>query len=132
MYSVRIYHTSKLMYNGKTKLVLKYLGFLKEHGMEFKFQSFSEYKGFSGPIDTYSFYNQNGCFTMHNIVQRNEWNWFVSKSFSENQYKLLEKEISQNLYITKRYWLYSRVLSELSNLLKFEILSTGAVFGIKL
>lgn len=68
------------MYEGKEKLIKKHLSFLiNEYNMSFKYQCFNDYKGFKGPIDVYSFYNDNGCFTLHNIVQRGEWGWYVSK-----------------------------------------------------
>lgn len=120
------------MYSGKTKLVLKHLGFLlDEYGLKFQFQTFDDYQGFYGPIDTYSFYNEYGCFTLHNIVQRGEWSWFLSKEFSKSQYELLEKKIDPNLYISTNCWLYGSVLKRLSNSLKTQIETTGSIFGFR-
>lgn len=102
------------MYNGRTKLILKHLGFLKtEYGMTFEFQTFSYYDGFYGPIDAYSFYNKYGCFTLYNIVQKRDWSWFVSKSFSRNLDELLENEINPNLYISTKCLFYRTVLKRL-------------------
>ena len=121
------------MYSGNTKLILKHLGFLTyEYGMEFIFQTFEEYFGFNGPIDTYSFYNKNGCFTIHNIVQRGEWGWFTSENFSKNQYKLLEKEINPNLYVSTKSWSYSRILKRLAFSIEEQIKNSGFMFGIKI
>ena len=79
---------------GRSELVLKYLGFLvTEYNMQFKAQEFDEYLGFHFMSYTYSFYNENGCFTIHHIPQRGETGWFVSKTISEDQYELLKKEI---------------------------------------
>ena len=120
------------MYNGKTKLILKYLGFLtEEYGFCFRFQSFDDYNGFCGPIDTYSFYNQHGCFTLHHVVQKGEWRWFRSREFSTNQYNLLEKELNPNLYISNHHWLYRTVLKQMAASIKRQTLTTGTVFGIK-
>jgi len=121
-----------MKYTGKTKLIKKHLGFLEtDYGLKFEFQTFEDYKGFCGPIDAYSFYNDFGCFTMHNIVQKGEWGWFVSKKFSQNQYELLDTEIDQRNYIDKRYWLYSSVLKKLAEIIKNQIELSGSFFGIK-
>ncbi|MDE6655492.1 MAG: hypothetical protein K2J85_00705 [Anaeroplasmataceae bacterium] len=120
------------MYNGKTKLILKYFGFLtSQYDMIFKFQSFKDYHGFHGPIDTYSFYNKNGCFTLHNIVQKGEWMWCTSKKISDNQYELLENEVAQRDYLSKRYFFTSQWLKELSKVLQIEIKTKGTVFNIE-
>lgn len=119
------------MYNGKTKLILKYLGFLvTEYDFSFKFQTFENYRGFCGPVDTYSFYNNYGCFTLHNIVQKGEWGWFLSDKFSDNQYALLSSEIPQDQYISC-CWTLRGQLKQLTNSIKIQLLSTGMMFGIK-
>lgn len=120
-------------YIGKTKLIRKHLGFLETtYGFKFAFQTFDNYNGFCGPIDTYSFYNNLGCFTLHNVVQKGEWGWFTSKKFSTNQYQLLEVEINQRNYINHRYWFYSSVLKELAYQIEFQINEHGSFFDIKL
>ncbi len=122
-----------MQYNGKTRLVLKYLGFLtNDYGMNFAFQTFNEYEGFMGPIDTYSFYNNFGCFTLHNVVQKGEWGWFISRKISSNQYELLEKEILQTDYIHKRYWMFSSVLKRLASIINEQIKKTSSFFGIRI
>ena len=121
------------MYKGETKLVLRYLDFLtKEYGMTFEFQTFEDYNGFCGPIDTYSFYNDFGCFTLHNIVQKGEWHWYVSKTFSNEQTELLKKEIDPNLYISAKCFLYRTVLKRLALCIKEQVATTGTMFGIKI
>lgn len=118
------------MYQGKTKLVLKYLRFLvNEYGMKFRFQSFSDYHGFYGPIDTYSFYNESLCFSLHNIVQRGEWGIFLAHSFSENQYSLLEREICQSDYTEKSYITFSGWLKEFAKIIYNEVNSNKTIFG---
>lgn len=112
--------------------IFKYLNFLEtECGMIFKKQTFPDFHGFAGPIDAYSFYNENGCITFHNIVQRGEWGWFISKKFSQNQYELLEREIWQTEYLHKSYFLTASWLKDLRDALKAELAKYGTVFHIK-
>jgi hypothetical protein len=122
----------KKMDEGKKKFFLKNFGFLiDEYKMDFLFQKFHDYKGFFGPIYTYSFYNSNGCITFHNIAQRGEWGWYKSSKISNNQYELLEKEINQKIYLKKTYLLISNSLKDLANVLKKEINDRNTIFGIK-
>lgn len=119
-------------YTGESKNVLKYLGFLvDDYQMQFLFQSFDEYKGFCGPINTYSFYNNNGCFTLHQVVQRGEWGWYVSKELHKDQYALLETEISQNEYIRRGSVFARSSLKNLADIIDEQILVSKEFFGIK-
>jgi len=120
-------------YEGKTKKILKYFGFLVEkYNMKFKFQTFDEYLGFPGPIDTYSFYNKNGCFTFQNIVQIGEWNWYIAKEFSHNQYELLEKNVDQRDYLFKSYFFTNSWLKDFSKIIKKQAERSNSAFGIPL
>lgn len=122
-----------MKYLGSTKLILKYLGFLEsEYGMKFNFQTFKDFQGFYGPIDTYSFHNESGCFTLHNIVQKGEWGWYVCREFSTDQYALLKREINQKAYIKKRCWTTKALIKELSQVIKNQIACSGCFFGIKM
>ena len=114
------------------KKIYKYIGFLEtECGMIFMSQSFSSYRGFAGPTETYSFYNKFGCITFHYIVQRGEWGWFISNKFSTVQDELLEKEINQSEYLRKSYCFTSAWLKALQKVIKDEIAQYGTVFHIK-
>lgn len=120
-----------MRYIGNTKLIQKHLGFLEtEYDFKFSFQTFDDYNGFYGPIDTYSFYNNFGCFTLHHVVQRNEWSWFTSKKFSTNQYELLEIEINQTNYICGFRLFYSSVLKELASIIRKQIELYSGFFDI--
>ena len=122
-----------MSYTGKRNLIKKHLGFLEtEYGLKFEFQTFHDYKGFCGPVDTYSFYNDSGCFTLHNIVQRDEWGWFISKRYSTNQYELLEIEINQKEYVSDRCLFFKSVLKKLANVIKFQINSYHSFFDIQI
>lgn len=120
-------------YTGESKTVLKHLCFLVEnYQMQFSFQAFDEYKGFCGPVNTYSVYNGNGCFTLHQVVQLGEWGWYVSKEFHENQYDLLEAEIKQNEFISENRLSYKKMLKELASCIRNQISDSNSFLGIKM
>ena len=117
---------------GRSKLVLKYLGFLlTEHNMQFKAQEFDEYLDFPFLCHTYSFYNENGCFTIHNVPQRDDTGWYVSKNISEDHYELLEKEIIQIYYVQSTCWLWRTQVKKLAASIRHQITTSGEFFGIK-
>ena len=119
------------MYQGKTKKILSKLGFLtKEFDFKFQFQSFDMYHNFYGPMDTYSFYNDFGCLTLHNAVQRGEWGVYVAHNFSENQYSLMEREVYLSDYINKRYWTFGGWLKAVSQLIRKQALEEKNIFGL--
>ena len=119
------------MSEGMTKKILKYLGFLiEEYNFKFSFQSFDMWKYFYGPMDTYSFYNEFGCLTLHNAVQRGEWGVFVSKQFSSNQYALMDKEVYLANYTSKSCWTTTGWLKVVSKIIKAQIESENSVFDI--
>lgn len=121
------------MYEGKTKLITKHLGFLvSKYKMNYLFQSFPKFLGFYGPSDCYSFYNDNGCFTIHNLAQRGEWGLFIAPKFSYNQDNLLRQEINQRLYFDGNYFTDSSWLNALSNTIIRDIKLNNSLFSIKL
>ena len=104
------------------KLVNKHLYFLvSDYGFNYKAQSFPEYHGFRTPIYTYSFYNVNGCFTIHYVTQRGELSFFISEKFSLDQYDLLKNEIHLVEYISPCYrkmTLFKRLAASVRNQIK--------------
>lgn len=119
-------------YIGKTKILLKYLGFLVDiYQMDFKFQSFSEYLGFWGPIDTYSFYNEYGCFTLFHIVQKGELGWYTSKKIGTDLLELLKEEIIQTKYTQKNTYFFRQHIKVLSDVIRKQIDSSQEFFGIR-
>ena len=119
-------------YEGKTKKILTIFGFLiREYNLQFKFQTFGMYHNFYGPMDTYSFYNEFGCFTLHNAVQRGEWGLYKSEKFSEDQYKLMAREIYDCDYPTKWHWTTTGWLKDLAQAIKEGIDKEGTLFGIR-
>ena len=118
-------------YQGKTKKILSVLGFLiREYNLQFKFQTFEKCHNFYGPMDTYSFYNEFGCLTLHNAVQRGEWAIYISDKFSENQYELMKDEICQSDYMTKNYWTFNGWIKGLAQVIKTQIDKQDNLFGI--
>jgi hypothetical protein len=115
---------------GRSEIVLKHLGFLlTEYNMQFKAQKFNVYGYISSY--TYSFYNNNGCFTIRNIPQRDDTGWYVSGVFSEDENELLEKHIIQGLYIQGQYWLWGTGIKRLAASIRSQIAASGDFFGIK-
>lgn len=60
----------------------KQFNFLKNYGFEFKEQTFKKVYNSYFTGHAYSFYNEDGCFTIYNLPQRGEWDYFYSKKFS--------------------------------------------------
>ena len=44
-------------------------------------------------MHTYSFYNEDGCFTIYNLPQRGKWDYFYSKKFSTVMDDLLASKL---------------------------------------
>ncbi len=117
------------------------LNFLvEEYNMNYSFQSFdSDVSGrFYGPMNTYSYYNSNGCFTIYHALQRGEWDYYYSKIYSNNQAILTAQDISKDVYMSikelKRniFTLFKSDSSVLSLVIKRKIIESGEFFNIKI
>ena len=118
-------------YEGKTKKILKYLGFLvKEYNMQFKFQTFKNFGTFYGPFDYYSFYNEHGCYTIENAVQRGEWGMYKSKEVYDNPNSLTVYGIDERKYLKKGYFTSGGWLKAVAQTIKEQIQKEGAIWGI--
>lgn len=118
-------------YEGKTKKILKYLGFLvKEYNMQFKFQTFGNFGPFYGPFDYYSFYNEHGCYTIENAVQRGEWGMYKSKEVYDNPNSLTVYGIDERKYLKKGYFTSGGWLKAVAQTIKEQIQKEGAIWGI--
>lgn len=116
---------------GKSKTVLKFLGFLiDEYRLDYLFQKFDKYSDFYGPIHAYSFYNDYGCFTLLEVVQRGEWAWYVSEKIYTNLEELLETEIKQTDYIQQQFFSYKTCLKVLGDLIRQQLEHSQQFFGI--
>jgi hypothetical protein len=116
------------------------LRFLQEqYGLSYGFQTFKKdvTENFYGPMNTYSFYNETGCFTIYHAVQRNEWEYYLSKKYSQNQAELLSQNISQIVFTAigkKRKSLKNLFRSEntiIADIIKEQISINGEFYGIK-
>ena len=115
---------------GNSKTVLKHMGFLlTEYNVQFKAQKFNFFGNFWSY--TYSFYNENGCFTIRHIPQKDDTGWYVSDAFSEVEDELLQKHLIQGLYIQGPYWLWGTGIKRLAASIRSQIAASGDFFGIK-
>lgn len=114
--------------------------FLKRYGFEFKEQSFKNVYNSYFTVYTYSFYNEDGCFTIYNLPQRGEWDYFYSKNFSTVMDDLLAFRIdiySQKAEIwekARKVCLYTmkKELSLLVDVIKYQIQEKNEFYGIKI
>lgn len=118
-------------------LIKKELGFLTEkYAMQYAFQEFEEY---SMDVETYSFYNENGCFTVYYLEQRDELGLFYSGTFSKNLNELREQEIDQHSCegnIWKKHkplFGYGKKMyfKTLHKVIEAQIDKTGLFYGVK-
>lgn len=111
--------------------IKKHLGFLtKEYGLNYIRQEFGDYMDFHGPAECFSFYNSDGCFTLHHLEQRGEWGWFYAPQFCKSQDGLLKTEIDQQQYIHGRVFGYRHMLRLLGKSIQRQITESGGFFGI--
>jgi hypothetical protein len=120
----------------------KQFNFLKEYGFEFKEQIFKNVYNSYFTVHTYSFYNEDGCFTIYHLPQRGEWDFFYSKKFSAVMDDLLtsrldiyEKESDMRMQNRDRKtWLcmMKKELSFLVDDIKHQIKEKNEFFGIKI
>ncbi|MCL2062200.1 MAG: hypothetical protein FWH03_06230 [Firmicutes bacterium] len=57
---------------------------VKDYGLKYSFQRFENCFDGGWLVDTYSYYNEKGCFTISNVCQRGEWDHYYADRFSEN------------------------------------------------
>lgn len=80
-------------------LVNKYLGFLvTEYNMFFSVDELKDVIGVENPTFVYSYYNASGCFSVVEISQRNEWDWYYAKYFNQEPRLRLSKRLYQKGY----------------------------------
>lgn len=112
-----------------------------EYHLDYKFQRFENCFGGHWTVDTYSYFNKTGCFTIQALWQRGEIDFYYSSKISnvrkDLQQKLLDitsigketwKKASKKLFFWYRPHLY---LKTLSLVIKNEIEQRGEFFGIK-
>lgn len=114
----------------------------EEYDLRYQYQEFTNCFGGYWYVETFSFYNENGCFTFHYIPQRGEFDIYYSQEFFTEHKKLIERHINEtdefgeNVWQEERklhkgvrgYALYFKVIAEL---IRRKIENNGEVFGIK-
>ena len=118
---------------GHTKLVEKYLGFLKkDYGMNYTVQIFAGTFGVDDPTYVYSYYNNFGCFSIVEIAQRNEWDFYISDQYSTILDLLLKEKIVQREYFTNYFYSLRKLLKVTAQFIQTEIKASNCFWGIRI
>lgn len=134
--------------------VKKNLDFLcLDYNLKYKASEFTNYLSTNGSVETYSYYNDFGCFTISNFAVKGELDYLVFKSIDEMQQCFLSKASISNFLINifnyeqeiwKKNqkllffknpfcWLNTnKTLRVLSEVIKSQIKKNGNFFGIKI
>ena len=121
-------------------------GFLmKDYGLIYKYQEFHNCYGGNWIVHTHSFYNDSGCFTIYNEIQRGIDFCYASK-FSTKCEDLCERGINVSLIEPQiwkkreRFWIIknpffwcseTKVLTTLAEVLKEHLCKGNYLFGIQ-
>ena len=66
---------------------------VKEYHLNYSHQLFYHCYGGSWVVSTHSYYNETGCFTIHFLHQRDEFDFYYSKEVSLTREALCERKI---------------------------------------
>lgn len=114
------------------RLILFYFDFLvTDFSFAYRKTSFPDFMGFPGPICVYSFYNDNGCLSLHYIAQKDELGLYTADRYSDNQYQLLQREVSTSELCGRRVFTKKQLFSEISKQLRKEAMENGTILGIE-
>ncbi|MBE6601039.1 MAG: hypothetical protein E7637_00830 [Ruminococcaceae bacterium] len=118
----------------------------KDFNLSYRYQEFANCYGGNWIVQTHSFYNDSGCFTIYIEIQRGIDFWYSSR-FSTVREELCEKEIDVSSIEPQiwdknaRFWIFknpffwwsdNRVLHTLAEVLKVHLVSNNEFFGIHL
>ena len=108
------------------------LGFLvDEYNMCYVFRELPDVKGIYNPTYLYSFYNQHGCITIKEIVQRGEIACYIATHYDEDPYKCIQTRVNEKNYLKRRSIYFTRTyLKYLARFIRNSIVETGEVWGI--
>ena len=119
---------------------------MNDYGFSYSYQEFHNCYDGKGTVFTHSFYNENGCFTIHTMPVRGELDFYYSRRYSAVQQELyeqiidissIEKEVwnrrAKILCLSNPFfwWNKKKVLSTLAEVLKIHIAKYNEFFGIK-
>lgn len=114
------------------RLILFYFDFLvTDFSFAYRKTSFPDFMGFPGPICVYSFYNDNGCLSLHYIAQKDELGLFTADQYSDHQSDLMTCEVSTAKLCGHKVFTKKQLFSEISSQLRKEAAEAGTVLGIK-
>lgn len=117
----------------------------KDYNLSYKYQEFINCYGGNWIVQTHSFYNDSGCFTIYIEIQRG-MDFYYASRFSTERKALCEKRIdvssiepqiwdkSQRIWIFKNpfFWLSDKkVLSTLAEALQVHLAKYNEFFGIQ-
>ena len=114
------------------RLILFYFDFLvTDFSFAYRKTSFPDFMGFPGPICVYSFYNDNGCLSLHYIAQKDELGLYTADRYSDNQYQLLQRAVSTSELCGRKVFTKKQLFSDISKQLRREAKENGTVLGIE-
>ena len=117
----------------------------KNYNLSYEYQEFTNCYGGGWTVQTHSFYNDSGCFTIYIEVQRGMCFWY-SSHFSTDREELCEREIdissiepyfwrkNEKILFFKNpffWWNSKRVLKTLAEALKAHLAKDNCFFGIQ-
>ena len=123
---------------------------VKRYGFKHSYQEFPNGYDRNVFVITHSFYNDNGCFTIHYAAQICELSFFRSKRFGETLDQLTERNICAEVFsaekdiwdkYNKLFWRIpnpffeyniSKNLKALAEVIQAQIDKTGKFFGISI
>ena len=119
----------------------------KDYNLSYKYQEFLNCYGGYWTVQTHSFYNDSGCFTIHYLLQKNELDFYYAMRFSTERKELCEKMVdicSIEPEIWRKYtklgifnrpffwWNNNKVLTAFADALKTHLAMKKQFFGIRI
>lgn len=137
------------------KIIIKNLFFLcSKYNMEYSCSTFENYLGTNFTLDTYNFYNENGCFSILNIEQRGDLNFacfdgieflkkYVEITFKCRHVYKIDVETKESSIWRKHqkvgmiknpffWWSKKKIFRALAEVIEAQIQKTGYFYGIKI
>lgn len=127
--------------------VKKQFSFLiRDYGLNYKYQKFTDCYGGNCSVETHSFYNDTGCFTIHSVPVRGELDFYYATLFSTTRENLCEQmldvhSIEPELWDKHTkigfiknpffWWSSKSVLNALAEVLENHVAKHEEFFGIK-
>lgn len=120
---------------------------MDDYGFQYAEQKFHNCCGGNWTVITYSFYNGNGCFTIHTLPQRGEVGFYCCDKFSSDRESLcarsvdirtIEEEVWDKhsrlwLFRNPVFWYSQRkVIAALAEVIRTHLSKHDDLFGIKL